>query len=66
MVERIPRRTAHTGDTEFATATEVMPERAVDLSPSVTAANFYPPASLFGVTQGDFDFFFRVRCTSHP
>jgi hypothetical protein len=37
-----------------------MPERAVDLSPGVTAANFYPPASFFGMTQGHFDFFFRV------
>jgi hypothetical protein len=43
-----------------------MSERAVDLSPGVTAADFYPPAAIFGMTQGHFDFFFGVRCTSHP
>jgi hypothetical protein len=66
MIERVPRRAADTGNTELTTAAEIISERTVDLSPGMTAADFYPPASLFGMTQGHFDFFLGVRCTSHP
>jgi len=65
MMTRVSRCTPHAGDAKLTTAAIGIVKGAIDLPPSVTAANFDPPEVHFGVFERSFNILFRVFGASH-
>jgi hypothetical protein len=62
---RVTRRAPNAGDAELAAPAILVVERAVDLAPSMAAAQLNAPAVRFRVSQCGFDLLVGVSAAAH-
>ena len=65
MIGGVSGCASNRSDTKFTAAAFVVVERAIDLTPGVSATFLDDPAPRLGVFQGFLNFFLRVLRTPH-